>query len=124
MQIGDKVWIFDGNHRIYKDVEGNETRSPWYRGHFVERYIVGETKQSWIVGLKGREPNHRSNIKVKKSTLSYPADYGLDGHLYLSEDEIDQKCWKNENHYALGERVRRCYDYQKLKEIEEILNRE
>ena len=50
MQTGDKVWIFDSNNREYKDDKGNQLDRCWYRGHFVEKYIIGETKQSWIVG--------------------------------------------------------------------------
>ena len=39
MKIGDKVWIFDSNHRIYEDENGNRTVSPWFRGYFIEKYI-------------------------------------------------------------------------------------
>jgi len=122
MEIGDKVWIFDGNTRRYTDDQGNKTIGAWYRGHFVEKYIIGETKQSWIIGWKGSTPDNR-DIKVNKKTLSYPRQIALDGHLYVSEEEVDQVCWINDNQHSLSERVRQC-DYFKLKEIEEILNRE
>jgi len=71
MQIGDKVWIFDGNRRIYEDDKGNKTQNPWYRGHFVEKYIIGETKQSWIVGYKGNDIDSKTNFKANKKTLIY-----------------------------------------------------
>jgi hypothetical protein len=121
MQIGDKVWIFDSNHRCYEDNRGNKLDRCWYRGYFVERYIVGETKQSWLVGHEGGKPDDRWNIKVNKKTLTYPGSYGKDGRLYISEEEIDRACWLNDNQYRIREDVGRCRDYEKLKKIDEIL---
>ena len=121
MQVGDKVWIFDNNRRYYKDDKGNKLTSSWYRGHFIELYIVGETTQSWLVGYKGENPDNRSCIKVNKKTLSYKFEYGRDGHLYTSEEEIDKNCWVNDNQYKIHEAVNYCNDYDKLKAIEEIL---
>ena len=124
MQIGNKVWLFDSNHRVYKDAEGNKTTSPLYRGYFVEKYIVGETKQSWLVGYKGNTPDDRLNIKVNKKTLTYIRSNAFDGRLYTSEEQIDQLCWINENRHKLSQKINQSNDYQKLKEIEAILNRE
>ena len=121
MQIGNKVWIFDGNNREYVDDKGNKIQSPWYRGHFIERYIVGETKQSWVIGYKNSSMEDISNLKINKKTLTYNGTYGLDGRLYISEEEIDRKCWVHDNHYKMQDLVMRCNDYDKLKRIEEIL---
>ncbi len=123
MQIGDRVWIFDSNRRRYEDNEGNKLDRCWYRYHFTERYIVGETTQSWIVGYEGVSTSDRNNLKVNKKTLTYSLKnyYGLDGRLYISEEEVDRKCWLNENCYKIQEKVRNCKDYDKLKKIEEIL---
>lgn len=123
MQIGDKVWIFDSNRRSYKDDKGNNLDRCWYRYHFTERYIVEETKQSWIVGYKGVSENDRNNLKVNKKTLTYSTTntYGLNGKLYISEEEVDRECWLNDNHHRIATQVNRCKDYDKLKKIEEIL---
>lgn len=112
MQIGDKVWIKDENHRIYFDPEGNKLNSPWYRGYFVEYHISGETNQSWIVG----------NHKVNKKTLTYKTEPGKDGILYTSEEQIEQISWIHQNQYKIADRVKFCNDIDKLKKIEEILN--
>lgn len=124
MQVGDKVWIFDSNRRIYEDDQGNKLVSCWYRGHFVEKCIIGETKQSWIVGYEGNLPDDRNNLKVNKKTLIYSTanTYGLDGKLYISEEEIDRNCWLKDNQFTISESVRWCKDYDKLKKIEEIIN--
>lgn len=121
MQVADKVWIFDINTRRYEDDKGNKLDRCWYRGHFVEKYIVGETKQSWIVGHKEASIDNRSNLKVNKKTLTYKSNYGTDGKLYTSEEEINRACWLHDNHYRIQEQVRWCKDYDKLKKIEEIL---
>lgn len=122
MEIGQKVWIFDSNRRSYEDDKGNKTIAPWYRGCFVEKYILGETKQSWVVGYEESDINSKRNIKVSKKTLTYQGSFGLDGKLYLSEEIINQTCWINDNRYEISEKVRKCEDYNKLKQIEEILN--
>lgn len=122
MQIGDKVWIFDSNHRQYTDDKGNKTHSPWYRGHFVERFIVGETKQSWLIGYEGSNPESRTNIKANKKTLTYKGEYGADGIIYTSEENINQRCWIHDNQFTISERVRRCNEYDKLIRIQEILD--
>jgi len=123
MQIGDKVWIFDGNRRIYEDDKGNKTQNPWYRGHFVEKYIIGETKQSWIVGYKGNDIDSKTNFKANKKTLIYSIinNYSLDKKLYISEEEIERKCWVYENRSRIIRKVEQCHDYDKLRKIEEIL---
>ena len=123
MQIGDKVWIFDGNRRIYKDDKGNKLNSPWYRGHFIEKYIIGETKQSWIIGYKGNEIDSGTNLKVNKKTLTYSItnNFGLDRKLYISEEEINCKCWVYENRSGIIRKIEQCTDYDKLRKIEDIL---
>jgi len=122
LKIGDKVWIFDENTRKYTDEHGNKTVGTWYRGHFVEKHIIGETKVSWIIGYQGSTPDNR-DIKVNKKTLLYNRQIALDGQLYVSEEDINQHCWIHDNKHLLSRRVQDCKDYQKLKEIEEILNR-
>ena len=121
MQIGDKVWIFDSNNREYKDDKGNKTQAPWYRGYFMERYIIGEVKGNLIIGNKGSVIEDKSNLKVNKKTLSYKGKYGLDGRLYIFEEEINRKCWVKDNHYIIQDKIMKCNDYDKLRKIEEIL---
>jgi hypothetical protein len=121
MQVGDKVWIFDGNRRSYEDDKGNKLSSCWYRYHFQEMYILGETKQSWLVGYKGWSPEDRNNIKVNKKTLEYKAEYGKDGVLYISEEQVERKIWLNDNGFKIRDKAYNCKDYDKLIKIAEIL---
>jgi len=112
MQVGDKVWIFDGNRRIYTDPEGNKLQSPWYRGYFIEQYIIGETKVSWILGSY-LDTRIEIGNKYKKKECT--------GIIFTSEEEINKMCWVRENQYKIREKVGHCNDYNKLKQIESIL---
>lgn len=123
MQVGDKVWILDYNRRQYEDDKGNKLDRCWFRYHFDERYIIGETNQSWIIGYKNSKPEDKYNIiKLNKKSLTYKPDPGKDGRIYTSEEQINQICWMHDNLIKIVERVRGCNDYNKLKKIEEILN--
>jgi len=124
MQIGDKVWIFDSNKRSYVDDKGNKLDRCWYKYHFDERYIIGETKVSWIIGYESNKIENKNNIKVNKKTLEYPYQSCLNGILYISEEQIDRVCWIEENKYKIRDMVGMCKDYDKLKKIKEILDSE
>lgn len=123
MQVGDKVWIFDSNRRVYEDDKGNRLNKCWYRSYFIEKYIIGETSQSWIVGYEKNSIEDRSNLKVNKKTLTYSTTntYGLDGKLRVSEEDIEKECWLQDNKHRIREEVSRCNDYDKLKKIDEML---
>jgi hypothetical protein len=120
MKTGDKVWIFDSNRRIYRDNEGNKIDSPFYRSHFVERYIVGETKQSWLIGYETSSPTDRTVLRVNKKNMIVKG-HALGQHLYLSEDEIDKECWLHENKYRIIESLRYVHNYELFKAIDELL---
>lgn len=48
-KIGDSVWLFDINRRVYVDDQGNRTSVPVWLHHWHECKIVGETSRSWIL---------------------------------------------------------------------------
>jgi hypothetical protein len=112
LEVGKKVWVFDINRRVYQDEEGNKTTAPWYRGHFVEKYVIGENKTSWILGSTPDCSIERGKKYAK-----------ADAHrtIITSEEEIDQRCWVKGNAYKLSELVIRCNDYETLKAIESLL---
>ena len=85
-------------------------------------FIVGETTQSWIIGYEKSPPESKINIKVKKKDMSYKTSTGGTSKLYLSEEEINNVCWIEENKYRIVEKLRKCNDYDKLKKINDLLN--
>jgi len=108
MKIGDKVWIKDGNHRVYE----KGSNAPIYREYFVERYIIGETTQSWILGYyEDSLVKHGSKYKKRAELKS----------IYISLQEVNDECWRDKNCYRIAELVKRCYNVKILKDIENML---
>lgn len=121
LEIGQKVWFFDRERRIYSLPDGTRlTSSPWFRGHFVEKYVVGENKVSYIFGNKPttNPDDKRLTDRVKKSELK-------DGkNIYMSEKSVDEACWVHDNWGEINRKISNCEDYNKLTRILEILNEE
>lgn len=73
--------------------------------------VIGETKISWLVGFEPRP------TKVNKKTF-----VSSDGVIYvptLADIAKTEYVWNTR--YKLGEAVKYCKDYDKLKEIQRIL---
>jgi hypothetical protein len=105
-KVGDTIWIFDINRRVYaRDADGRATGGPIWREHWRPHVIVGETSRSWLT-YRGK--------KIAKS--------GTDPSLVLfSEAEIDRAVWVRDNVRRISTRVWACDDLEKLKAIEAIL---
>ncbi|MFJ8528321.1 hypothetical protein [Bacillus sp. NPDC094106] len=111
MKIGDKVWIFDNSIRVYEDENGNRSHGTNFRAKFVERYIVGETRVSWIIGYSpGTSPDIGMKLKKKDRTF------------FISEEEVKQACWVHEHRYKIRNKLDFCKDYEKIKQIADILD--
>jgi hypothetical protein len=115
MKVGMKVWMFDPNHRVYVDDNGVRHTSPIYRKHFVEYYIIGETRVSWILS-RSKDGDVKKGVKIKKSEA--------DTLIFISEEELDKHCWVVENKYKIARAVETCSDYNIMKKIAEMLNLE
>ncbi|WP_242325834.1 MULTISPECIES: hypothetical protein [Bacillus cereus group] len=111
MKIGDKVWVFDDNIRVYEDENGNKSYRANFRAKFVERYIIGETRVSWIVGYR-MDTSPDIGVKLKKKDRTF----------FISEEEVEQACWIHNHRYKIKDKLDRCNDYGKLKQIADILN--
>ena len=99
MKLGDKVWIFDSNRRIYPKDGGNSAQPIWAE-HFSQAIIEGETLRSWI-------------IKGEKFPKKDP--FGI----YTDEQKADT-IWDHENRYAIINKIKSC-DIDLLKKIHQIL---
>ena len=97
MKIGDRVWLFDGNRRVYDKKFGS---LPIYAEHFYQATISGETSKSWIIHYD----------KFSKKTLQ---------GIYSDEQKADM-IWENNNRYKIIEQIRRC-PIEILKRIDNIL---
>lgn len=106
MQIGDTLYHFDINRRIYTKPERGSGRV-WgeiiYAEHFRPLKIVGETRQSWVL-----EYNH----KVKK------ADPRKGG--YYTAAQMADNLWVHDHKHKLRDLLDRATAEQ-LREIAKVL---
>lgn len=98
MKVGDKVWLFDQNRRIYQK-DGIISASPIYSEHFRQAKIEGETSRSWII---------------------YGEKYPKASPGFFTDAEKEEDIWDKENRMRLIEQVRRC-PIKTLREIDAIL---
>jgi hypothetical protein len=99
LKVGDKVWLFDQNRRVYK-TDSIISSAPIFSEYFYQTTITGETSRSWIIDRE----------KFSKKTLQ---------GIYTDEMKAD-KIWEEENRYRIVEEVRYC-SIDKLKKIALIL---
>lgn len=105
IKIGDTVYIFDVNHRIYPlAAKGNlwSSGGPIWRKHFVPHTIKGQTSRSWLTS---------GGYKIPKNSI--------DSYCW-SEDDIDKAEWVNDNRYKVARKVEMLKDYRLLKEIDSL----
>lgn len=104
LKIGDTIWLFDRERRVYaQDSSGRSFGAPIWREHWGPYVITGETRVSWVV---------RGDTKIPKRGGRYIA---------FSEEEVDQRCWVDENAYRLGLTVGMLKDYALLRQIAELV---
>ena len=112
-EIGDPVWYFDENHRVYeRDENGRSHGGPIWREHWRPAEVVGETRVSWIIGA-GTDKRKYEITRIKKK--DWP------GGLALSQDDIDRREFIAGSH-RIGSRIFACRDYDTLKAISDLLD--
>lgn len=105
LKIGDTVYLFDSNRRIY----GKDRSGPIWREHWYPAKVTGETSRSWIIG---DHPWTQCKLP-KKGKPSFAIAY--------SQEEIDRESWIQDNRYQISKLVDRCGDYEVLQKIAELL---
>ena len=120
LAIGSKVWFFDQNRRRYTATEPGRIYGGklLWREHWRERFIVGETRVSWILGSSlDANPEHTWTVdKVPKK------DFGAARSLYaVSEEEITRREWVHAHRGKLAERVKDLADPELLKQVASLI---
>lgn len=111
MKVGDTVYSFDRNRRIYKTGEGV---APDYRYYFRETVITGETPTQWLT-LHGAKFNKRPRAGRIPDTFSSHHD-----RLYTGGD-VDNAVYVTENRHRVAEAIREVDDAEVLRQIEVLL---
>ena len=119
MKIGDPVWLFDDNRRVYP--EGGRTfggGGPIYREHFVEMVISGETAKSWIVS-RGR-CEHGKIPKIGDGDTRAMKNGAWRSTIYLSRVAVEDDIYCHDNRVRIADDVRRA-DAATLRAIDALL---
>jgi hypothetical protein len=123
LKVGDKVWAFDQNRRVYatkRDASYHPSGPPIWREHWVEQEVLGENRASFFIGFSGtvfdlkRLSHYR---KLSKADLKAGKCRGF----AFSEAEIDRLAWVEENRFKLIERIRQCDDHDTLTKVAELI---
>jgi hypothetical protein len=103
MKIGDTLYRFDSNRRVY----ANGNSGPIYSEHFEPLKIVGENKVSWLLerGWKASKKDLRSAVSLQ---------YGGRG-FFTVEGMIDD-IWKRDH----GPRIGRLVDNATPNQLRQI----
>lgn len=99
MKVGDSVWLFDTNRRVYEK-DGVKHNSPIYSEYFFKATINGETSRSFII--LGKKFNKKNPLGV------------------YTEQQKEDKIWANSIRYDLIRKVERC-EPSMLRKIEKIM---
>lgn len=111
LKIGDRIWIFDVNKRVYEtDKFGRRHGGPIYRHHWVPHVINGETSRSWLYGPEF------SPSKLAKNAKENPRN-----GIVFSEAALEDAIWSNSVRYRLANEIDKA-DVSQLRRIAEILN--
>jgi hypothetical protein len=109
MKVGDPIWIFDNNRRVYPPTtrkNRNFGSSPIWREHWHRQIVVSETRLSWVTNFGKKVPKRGRDM----------------GAVAFSEREIDERCYIHEHGRQIGNLVREIEDYTTLRAIAELID--
>jgi len=112
LRVGDTLWSFDSNRRVYRSGVGLSGGGPIYREHYQQETIVGETPLSWLVGAS-------PPTKVNKKTLACRTEYGFGG--YFTKSAMEDRIWINENRPALIRALEYSHDADLLRAVDRLV---
>jgi hypothetical protein len=110
LKVGDTVWVFDVNRRIYP-AKGGATSAPIWREHWQEVRLVSETRKSFTLS-HGVWIGGKSVTKLKKSD-----DPTLRHKVCLSLEELEGQMFVHDHCYKVAEMVRKIEDPAILRQI-------
>jgi len=112
MKLGDTIWLFNENKRVYKDGHSG----PVYREHFEAHTIVAENRASWIL-------DNEDGMKIDKRTelLRQPERggwYGRSCYVYATQQAVDDACYVREMRATLSRLILNCTDVNIIRAVE------
>ena len=116
MQIGDTLYRFDGNRRVYRDRTALGGGGPIYREHFEPLKIVGENKVSWILerGWKVR----KSDLKGETKSFHYG------GRGFFTAEGMATDIWDHDHRHKIVDAIQRQATPTQLRQVAELIGYE
>jgi hypothetical protein len=113
-KVGDIVWVFNQNRRVYRQENGRSVGGLIFRDHFIPEKIVGETERSWLVG----RPERPIKIPKKGDAVRYSAStaYGRTT-VYMTQEAVNAACFAHDHRWKIGKAVEACMDVAVLRQI-------
>jgi hypothetical protein len=113
-KVGDTVWIFDGNRRVY---EQGSHGPPIYAKHWIESTIISETRTSLVLD------RHAFGRKVDKATGELRGNElgAMRRQVAFSRQAVDDDIWLSENRHRISRDINTCADVVTLREIDALL---
>lgn len=93
IKVGDTLYRFDGNRRVYDKAFGS---GPIYREHFEPMKIIGETPRSWVL---------EKNWKASKKDLKSAASMQYGGRGFFTAEGMEDDIWQHEHRYKVSRLV-------------------
>lgn len=105
--IGQTVYIFDINRRVYpKDDKGRSiSGGPIWREHWRPEKIESETSRSWVTEFGNRIPKKNPDPRC----------------VTFSKAEIEEMAWVHEYRYRIVRCLEVCQEPEKVKQVAAIL---
>jgi hypothetical protein len=114
MQIGDTLYIHDGNCRIYEDDAGMPSRSPNPRKMYRRCAIVGETRDSWVLS---------GGLKISKKTLELRGQHVALGRFAFTPEQMEDTLWRETHAWKIRDAILSA-DTPTLRKIDALLRAE
>ena len=100
LSVGDAVWVFCENHRVYVDRDGVKHSGSIWREHWVRQRVVSLTTRSYVLS---------SGVKLQKGAQWMG--------VVTSERELDEACWVHEHAQAIALEMARRGSYEQLARV-------
>ncbi len=111
LKIGDVLYRFDGNRRVYR----GRHSAPVYEEHFASHTIVSETPRSWVTDGGG--------YKVNKKDLSCPEAMKFAGRGFFTKAGMEADIWQHVHRHQIERSLSRA-SVEQLKEVARIVGYE
>jgi hypothetical protein len=115
LKIGDTIYRFDGNRRVYRPAPpGRFSSGPIYSEHFEPLKIIGENRVSWLL---------EKGWKAKKSDLSSARAFEYGGRGFFTAEGMEDDIWQHDHRHKIRDLFDRCSPAQ-LRLIASVLEYE